>query len=119
MKRKLDFVTNSSSASFIIGAMKETSLKVPITLEVDLTEFIRRTITTQEELEKYWIDECCNDRDDFTYIQCQSIIEAGEVVYFLRCSDQDGPVEGMLCNVGLDGKSIPKNIKVIKGEGGY
>lgn len=118
MKQKLDFVTNSSSASFIIGAKKEASLKVPLTIEVDLTEFVKTTITTLEELKNHW-DHEGRDEADFEYIQCQSAIENGEVIYFLRCGDEDGPIEAMVCNIGLKGDIIPKSINVIKGEGGY
>lgn len=121
MKKKLDFITNSSSASFIIATLDEDLLKVPMTIEVDLTKYLEKKVSSLEELKKYWLEGRYYDEDDKQYKECQKMITEGNVVYFLNCSDEefDDPLESLLCHQGLNNLNLPEGVKVILGEGGY
>ena len=121
MKKKLDFVTNSSSTSFLIGDKGgDTDLQATIQLTIDLKEYVSKIVRTLEELEDRWMErygELDCDTDKFN--RCKEIIENGGAVYVLNVSDEGEPIESMLCNEGLDGMILPDNIVVIEGEGGY
>ena len=121
MKKKLDFITNSSSTSFIIASNDEELLKVPMTIEVDLTQYLEKKISTLEELKKYWIEDRYDDEEDEQYLKCQKLIKEGNVVYFLNCSDENysDPMETLLCYKGLNDLKLPDGVKVIMGNGGY
>ena len=119
MKQKIDFITNSSSASFIISAKKSASLEVPMVIKVELSDYVRETLLTVNDLDKYWKDEYGRDEEDETYEKCKEMIESGEVVYIIRCSSEEGGIEQLLCDEGLGKIVTSPNITIIQGEGGY
>lgn len=118
MKTKLSFVTNSSSTSFIIGDLdKANKVEVTVKIKVNLLDFLRETLTTLEDLDRYfdyWED------DSVEYQECKKIIKKGGVVYILRvATDCSSPIEWLLCNNGIEDLDLPDNIVVIYGKGGF
>jgi hypothetical protein len=55
MKKRIGFVSNSSSSSFILSSEKDKNTK--ISLEIDLSNLTDNIIKTKEELDEYFLDE--------------------------------------------------------------
>lgn len=62
MKTRQGFVSNSSSTSFLVSHLEQTGMKMSVQVEIDLTEYIRKTLHTEEELRHYF---SYNYGDDF------------------------------------------------------
>ena len=115
MKVKYDFITNSSSTNFIISVPnRSVDLNTSISIPVNLGNYITKTFTTEEEVRKYY-------GNDLEYEGNEIIneIKKGKIVHILTCSDQEDSVETVLCENGLDDVKIPKDVKVLRGNGGY
>ena len=106
MKCKEDFVTNSSSASFIFGyKSKPESMKVKVECEVDLEKDIQHTFRTVEDIDDYYIKEYGYDSiadleeyDKEEYSKMKALIEEGGIVYIMWVSseDDDNPLTGFM-----------------------
>ena len=119
MKIRLGFVSNSSSASFIVAVDKKAKkVMAKIVVEVDLAEYVEKRIKTVEDLDAYRKSEYCGNMAD--YGKCRKAIESGMDVLILSASDEDreNSVESMLCNMGLKNVVIGDGF-VIQGHGGY
>ena len=118
MKCKGDFVTNSSSVSFILGQLKEKDpLKIEVKVSVDLSRYIEEEFHTLEAFEEAMGNAWYSEEEQK---QMRSILEKGGKVYVLDVEDQSGdPIEAMLCQEGLDVIDVPEGLIVIRGAGGY
>ena len=125
MKVRNGFVSNSSSSSFIVAAKSEKDLKTKITLEVDLMEYVKDSVSTVEELDDYYMEEygrvpvkADKDEEWKNYSAAVKAIGKGNVVFFGAFhSDGDNSVEHYLCDNGL--VKVDKKIVVIESNAGY
>jgi len=116
MKVRNGFVSNSSSSSFIVAV--PANQKAEITIKVDLSEYADQKIATIKELNDYWRGD--RDEIDELYEKCRKAIEAGQIVYVGRFSDDDyDDIQCGLCHRGLKKEDMPANSKIIQSEGGY
>ena len=113
MKTRNGFVSNSSSSSFLI-AFKPGQQKVRINIEIDLDRYMD-IFSNISELVKSEDFECIED-----YVSLEDIKEYfdnGYKIGYGRVSDEDEPLEAVLCHEGI--QSTDFKGKIFIGEGGY
>ena len=114
MKLRTSFVSNSSSASFIVSQKKGQEPKVVI--ETRIRSLTRHTIETENDLEE-WLKDRYDRYFDKDFIQkkrqlIKSCLDKGETVYICECSNEDGDaISGVLFQQVND-----KSLQVIDGE---
>lgn len=110
MKIKSDFVTNSSSTSFIISS-KEKLKEMKYVIEVDLLRDLRPTLLDKKSINHHiW-------EDDNDYKEIKKAIDDGEFLYhFHIANDGDNPMELYFLDNGFKLTKVKNNkdLKVVR-----
>ncbi len=124
MKTKIDFVTNSSSSSFIISEPLSTyerndEISVEVKVKINLRDLIERTYDTLESFEKeYSYMKEGNSFGRKQWKKIEEIFSNGNVVHIITASDHSSnPIERDIRYNGLRNVKVPSFITIIDGEG--
>jgi hypothetical protein len=104
-KKRLFFVSNSSSSSFVLAVDDPNKLKV--TIEVDLSDLVDSVVKTEEDLKKYCLEELYPDdeghiENNSRYKKYLKKLKQGKTLLFMSCCNDDGnAISGALYENGL------------------
>lgn len=113
MKKRLGFVSNSSSSSFIVATKDKKDLKTVMELSVDLNNYVKSNISNLTDLKKYFKDNFDLTDEELEvsekYQKMKRLLSEG---YLISCGsfydDTDDSVELVLKKYG-----VPNNKNII------
>lgn len=104
MKIRTGFISNSSSSSFIV-ANDHDDLK--LTVEIDISKYIKHILMTKEDLKKYMVKYWANSEEELNeyfkeiYLEMLKSIENGKIVYIGSVCNYKDESEHFIYNNGL------------------
>ena len=125
MKIKVDFITNSSSASFLLADVRENKSK-PIILQYYIAGKNRRfhlgeLLPSREIYEDEDKEEILREKEKEGKIDLMKYdIKNIDLISCCAADDADDPLEVGICYFGIRQENIKsKDVIVLEGEGGY
>ncbi len=100
MKIRLDFVTNSSSSSFIISAKSKKDLKTSVTIPVDFNNLTSDVMSSKKAVLEYSKD---NDLSSETTELMLAEIEKGNTLFDIQVSSEDDEPVGRYIHETTEG----------------
>jgi hypothetical protein len=121
MKIRLNFVSNSSTSSFIVAVPKNSKADLKVAISVDLSRYAEEILSSKEDLDKYTKGNYTKYSEDFSdYNKFLDLIKSGKSIYIGSFSNEsDDPISQLLCDLGIINTEHSSDMEIIEGEGGY
>ena len=122
MKLRSDFVSNSSSSSFVVAVDSQAKIdNVKIVINFDLESLVEETLTTEEEVKIYFseeyevnVEEPADDYWGDAFKEALEAVSSGKKILIGSvCSDGES-IENLLMTRGFGCVNLGSKAKIIK-----
>jgi len=124
MKIRNGFVSNSSSSSFVVGLKDKNDTTIKVSFEVDLSAY-GEVISNVKDLKRLFIEDRYMDEEDedgeehTLFNKCVKLISCGGAVVLGSFTDENGGVEAVLCEFGIEKPKKGDKYTIIQNEADY